>query len=78
MTTLAAFTALINDKAQCAAAGLTTRQMYDLRARVRQREISIEKMEQLLTAAGYKIKQQTEWLTPQDWDKLMLLHNTTK
>lgn len=70
MNTLTAFTALVNDKELCIAKGIKAKDMYDYRSRVRNKKISIEKMEAVLAQAGYQMKQQTEWYTPEQWAKI--------
>lgn len=63
MTTKEAFEQLISKRAWYKGLGFERVQASSLKRRFHNNELSIEKIEEILTAAGYKVVQEKKWST---------------
>lgn len=67
MNTQEAFAHLLSNKELRANAGISTKQAGDYRYKLKLGKLSLENIETVLNKAGFKIMQETKWITPEDW-----------
>lgn len=71
MTTTEALKNLLTDKAKRAAAGISAKRAATLMHRIKNNLISSEKMTKILLDAGFKVKRETEWIDPAQWQEII-------
>lgn len=66
MTTLEAFNQFINTPTQYKAAGLTAQQAAMYRNSLKKKELSTDKIVELLKCGNYHLAQEANWLSPDE------------